>query len=329
MKYPMLCSWIRIQPGEEDGCVFCDDLLEARYRVDRPEVAHLAMRLDGRTDPYRIPTALSRDEVTAALREMQSKSMIRVSRVSLKAIGSIYYALFIFRKNPWNRTLSILLNALRILVFLPLFIVGTAVIPDISTLEQFPAWQVLPGLAIGLLAGTVLHEAAHMTAGLAAGAAIYEAGISFTWFLPSAYVMLNSSDPLLSRQKKIQIDLAGVEANLALCGIFRIIAAVHTEWYIAMSVAALINEVTAMANLGLLPGLDGCHAAERILGVAEIRLFSGTGLLRGGPRPYGERRADSLMVLICGLLITLIRAACFVYFASGFLYAVSFIFGWW
>lgn len=97
---------------------------------------------------------------------------------------------------------------------------------------------------------------------------VFEFGIMIRYFLPGAYVVLDS-EKIRNRFKKAQIFAAGIEMNLLLAGIFLILLKFGWLDCTLLIYVALLRNPGAF-NLALIGPLDGMKIFSELLGVENI-----------------------------------------------------------
>ena len=259
----MLSNYVRFKHLDENRYLAYEHIFEEEIILDA-EAVRFVRKLDGKTDPYSIG-GYSASEVDELLEELEYREMLRHSRVLVKWIGTIYYTVFIPHIKKTGRIVSLILNRLLLVSWLPVLVMGFITYVKAGDFEEFDFLEFWLGIIPGVIAGTVFHEFGHAIAGLGYGGTVYEVGISITNFLPSAYTMIkteNIKNPL----RRIQIDAAGVEMNMLLAGVFMFMAALFPELGNLLLSSAIVNIADALFNLVFIADLDGAHIIGTILG---------------------------------------------------------------
>ena len=116
-----------------------------------------------------------------------------------------------------------------------------------------------------------LHELGHLTAGIAYGYHITDAGVLLLWRVPIGGYVAHDENKHVTDLQRMQFSLAGVEMNILMAGILLIAAAASSRLSLTFVSAANVNVVLAIVN-GLIPsfGLDGESALSALLGVKSI-----------------------------------------------------------
>lgn len=120
-------------------------------------------------------------------------------------------------------------------------------------------------------ASIALHELGHLTAGVAYGYTITDAGILLLWRIPIGGYVAHDENTRVADLQRLQISLAGVEMNILLAGILLIASVVSRRLSLTFASTANVNVILAIVN-GLIPsfGLDGESALSALLGVRSI-----------------------------------------------------------
>jgi putative peptide zinc metalloprotease protein len=166
-----------------------------------------------------------------------------------------------------HRIFAKIANAVLRVIWLPMLIFSLVLSANAETDNNI--FGMLAGLVVGMLVGMVFHEAGHMFACLAYGGRIFEVGVLLRFFMPGAYVMLDTSD-IKVRMKRIQINAAGVEMNFLLTAIFGIIACCSYETSSFFAAAAGNNLIMGLLNLTFINGLDGMNIIGELLGIENF-----------------------------------------------------------
>lgn len=266
MRFPALETWVRVKKYPDGTFHLVDYMFDDDYVISKA-VASFVRRLDGKTDPYSIDSSLSRAVIDKLLRELDDECLLRKSRIAAKWLGSIYVTLFRIRTTSKKRLFAYISNALLQLSWLPVLLVGCFRFPD--SMYRLTGDHLWLGILIGALAGIFLHEAAHTAAAMGYGARVFEMGVMISRLLPGAYVFMDT-DNVKRRLRRAQIDLAGIEMNLFLCGLFLILSTVVMNWIDCFFMAGAANLVLAATNLLLSGNVDGLNAMSELLGDKEI-----------------------------------------------------------
>ena len=265
MGYPILADWIRLErkPGTE--WVVYNTLLDDFFFIS-DACGELALRLDGKTDPYKINPELRRREVRELLSVLEERGMIRDKWFFSKSVFNLMITLWRPKITDSFRVFAYISNHLLMAFWLPAMIFGAyrfiEVLPDIR-------WEsAVFGGIIGLVIGAFMHEMGHMLACISYGGHCYELGLMLWCFIPGAYVILDENR-IKSRMRKAQIYAAGVEMNFLLSGISIILSTFFEDlsgFFLGM---AINNLFMGFINLIFVNGFDGAAIIGQLLGVAK------------------------------------------------------------
>ena len=259
-----MANWIVLR--KRDGKVFARNcILDEEDEITKRGAQYL-LRLNGRRNPMKLK-GFSRAECEEYFEQMDDLLLLREPGRKQKFGLARYYTMYIPKKKRTKSALPYILNTLLLSLCLPLLFLGLLTCRGVYIDSDFS----LTGCLIGLLCGMVAHELGHAVACLGYGGWWLEAGLMRSGILPGAYVMLDDSG-IRSRLKKVQIALAGVEANLLLAGALLILLS-HLDyqgpgvaWRGVMWYAALQNMFLAFLNLAFVQGFDGEQAISLLLG---------------------------------------------------------------
>ena len=297
-KYPKLCTTLSFQKTEE-GYHAEEFLTEDRYFFS-DRVAAFVTQLDGKRDPYRIRSGMTREEVDEVLDFLRKEGLLRRSRLLLHTGGSFFWTLLTTPRGREPRLAADVCNTLLTVLFLPVFAAGLIVF--LREPPELIGSRYLPGILLGLALGMPLHELSHAAACLAYGGQLFEMGLVCRWLIPGAYVLVDTR-PVHDSRRLAQIDAAGIESNLLLTGLFLMLSAGSGSGGLLWFLAALTNFELALINLMLVRGLDGLGILSHLTGIEG--LGSMTDLF--SPRREG-RTADTGRTAVC-LITALMQPA--------------------
>ena len=265
MKYPALCPWVELSPGE-DGLIITDNKRNLRFKASAAWEP-LLRGLDGRTPPQRLAPDLSEESRSAALKELKEKQLTRQRATFSKGFLSLYFTIPLAPPTEWGRMFAHVFNNVLLKMWLPCVILAVYAwnnIP-IMVLDNY-MWL---GSIVGLVLGMVLHELAHACACIAYGGQVQGCGLMLWCVLPGAFVELDT-DAVKRPLQKAQIFAAGVEMNLYLAAFFLLLAGCHPMLGAPAVCAAITNGILGLINLTLTFGLDGMHMLSALLGVEDL-----------------------------------------------------------
>lgn len=263
MRYPKWNNYCTVKK-KDDKVEITNHLLEKSYYLPI-EIVRWGRKLDGRTNPYSIDKTLSRVSVRNRLKILKDFGCIRKSRVLLKTTGTLLYSLYI----PQRITISMRLfawfynKALQI-SFLPMLVFG---IYYFSTHFNYGDGGMYIGMIFGVIIGLLLHEVSHACAALACpGGKFFEIGVGVLSFMPVGYALIDVKQ-VKSRFQRVQVNLAGIETNIFLCGLFLFLSGFCGDIYCeAFWGAAIQNGLLGLFNIVFSKGVDGANAISELLG---------------------------------------------------------------
>ena len=276
MRYPKWNSYCTVKK-KYDKVEITNHLLEESYCLPI-EIVHWGRKLDGKTNPYSIDKTLSRATVRNLLKTLDDCDCTRKSRVLLKTTGTILYSLYIPQRITSNmRLFAWLYNKILQILFLPMLIFG---IYYFSTHFTYGDGEMYIGMIFGIVIGLLLHEVSHACAALAChGGRFFEIGVGISNFMPIGYALIDVKQ-VKNHFQRIQVNLAGVETNIFLCGLFLFLSGfcgdTHLEAFLG---AAVQNGFLGLLNLVFSNGIDGANAICELLGdrsnsfISESREF--------------------------------------------------------
>ena len=254
--YPMLEAWTVIRPSDADCVRVINEITKESFIAENgKDYTGFISALDGKTDPFDIPSCYTYDERLEILDELSQYTVLRNGRWLRKTFTEMEYALLIFHKHGGNHRIFRVLNRLLYLLFLPILVCGFMIYYESGV--EINALSI-PGLICGMLLGAIMHESAHACAALAYGGKVYEIGVRLSClFMPGAYIV-DSSDDHLAPEKRIQLFAAGIEMNAILAGLLFIHTALFpglADFFFSMAGA---NAGLILLNLTIIGGYDGC-----------------------------------------------------------------------
>ncbi len=264
MRYPKWNSYCEVKRKDGEALII-NHLIEESYSLPL-EMVRWGKKLDGKTNPYTIDKTINRTTVRNWLRTLDSLDCTRRRRVLLKTTGTFMYSLYI----PQRITLTMRLfawfyNKILQISFLPMFIFG---IYYFSTHFNYGDGGLYLGMILGLIVGMLLHEFSHACAALACPKGkFFEIGIGISSFMPIGYALIDVKQ-VKNRFQRIQVNLAGVETNIFLCGLFLFLASFcgGDFYWEAFLGAAMQNGFLGLLNLIFSNGIDGANAITELLG---------------------------------------------------------------
>ncbi len=263
MKYPKMNEWFsfnRIDAIETEVV----DKLSGEKSILPTDLVDFLVKLDGKTNPYTINKNFSRKDVNEYLDFFADCKMIKRKRFVKDGIGTFLVGLYMPKNiSEEMRVIGWLWNTFLKFSFIPILVIGAIVFIRNLALE---GEGLFAGVICGMLIGLPLHEFSHACATISCkNGEFYEFGIGMYSFLPMAYVIINERN-IGNRLKRIQIYLAGCEANLLIGGIALMLAGIFHNCSMFFFSVALQNIFIAALNLTFNNGFDGMAALSEIVG---------------------------------------------------------------
>ncbi len=266
MKYPMLNNWLKIKRINKYEFEVHDYMRGEIFTMDST-VAQFIRKLNGKRNPYLIDSTLSPADVNNILNELDESELLRNNMIVMSYWGSIYLTIWIPGRRPFLQILAKLFNNFLMYFWLPVFIIGVFLF---MRCEPFGIYdQFITGSVFGIIIGSLFHELGHAFAGIAYGARVFEMGVMIHKFIPGAYVFMTEEN-VKSKMKRIQINAAGIEANIMTAGICLILACVLPLISATLSYAAVNNVFLALINITFVEGLDGTSIISELLGIEDL-----------------------------------------------------------
>lgn len=314
MKYPKRVSWLARRKIDD----FCYEVIDYKndnsFRLSNDAVRFL-QNLDGKTDPFSIPTDMSELEVKHLLRFLKREKFIRYSRVE-KSFLSLQISLFNIKCTKTGKAFAFILNFLLMISFLPVFVFGVTVLFSNITHLNPDGFGTIIGSVFGIIIGLIFHEIGHALAAAGYNAHLFEAGL-IIGLASGAYVALDY-DNIKRRCRRIQILGAGIEMNLLLTGVSCILSVFIYSLSSFFFAIAWANFVLAVINMLCISGLDGCSIMEELIGTKSI-LFNAIdfvfdkdtrhNLIKHGDITGYVKTASSFVGVICHLAYPLLIIA--------------------
>lgn len=272
-KYKSLANYVTIRRRKDGVIILNNALIDEEIDITERQAGYLKM-LNGDHNPKKIP-GYSFEECVRYYQLFDEMMMLREPGRCQSSGWSFLYTLFIPQR--LRKTKSVLPKILNFLLYtscIPIFVIGLIkFINGCGRVEYAHDWF---GYICGLLIGMMMHEISHANACLAYGGFWLELGVMWSGLFPGAYVMLDTSK-VKKRLHKAQINLAGVEMNLLLAGIFFMLASSYGIWQSSFSeymgaffYAGFQNVFLALLNITFFQGLDGEHTISNLLGKESI-----------------------------------------------------------
>lgn len=273
-KYKALSNYVTLRRRKDGVIMARNALIDEEIDITERE-AHYLTKLNGNRNPLKIP-GFSVEECERYYQLFDEMMMLREPGRSQTEGLSLMYTLFIPQRLKRTKSVVIpkILNFLLYMSCIPVLVIGIMnYTNDLYRINYEHMWL---GYLVGLLIGMFAHELSHANACLAYNGSWLELGVMWSGLFPGAYVMLDTSK-VKKKLQKAQINLAGVEMNLLLAGIFFMLA---SSWSIQQSFidefsgafcfAGFQNVFLALLNMTFFQGLDGEHTISDLLGKESV-----------------------------------------------------------
>lgn len=263
--YPQLKSYFQYTKIEDD-LYDVDDLVSGDAWTVNYETVRFLKAIEQRRSLLKTFPEYSVDELKETLGKLQEWGFVgKMKRFHVEGIGN--FRLTIWRPKHKRYTMAKIWNSILLFSFLPVSLFSWYSWKYIKIWIQYQENSEqsfhIEFAIFGMVLMMFFHELAHMNAGIAYGAKTYEMGIFLYRFLPGAYVLMEENT-IKNWRKRVQINLAGVEANLFFSGIFIWLIVLFPKMYLTFYYIAVINIALAVINLLYAGGLDGMHILEVI-----------------------------------------------------------------
>lgn len=272
MVYPKYNHYLIFNRISYDKYHIKDFLTEEEWEMSTL-YAHFLKALDGKTDPYDICSdQISEDEVKLILEHMKEEGFIEdIEGPMPLGVGSILIPLWTPKITKYHRLFGALWNKILMIMWLPILILGVCVLLNYNWEWGDNGYSVFWGYLLGLGLGLLFHELSHAFAciGYSSKNHFFEMGVMIHNFLPGAYVIIDYSE-MRDRFKRAQVNAAGVECNIALCGLFLCCLKFGAIDSGMLLMAAHLNLILAVFNTTLLDGIDGMGIYSELLGVDQL-----------------------------------------------------------
>ena len=270
MMYPICNNWLSYHETADGLYCVNNHVVKESVLLDEQVFSFLNM-LDGETDPYQIQTGYSPDEIDELLEMYYVLTFIRYGRILQKSFGNLSFLIRELNMRNIRKKGYFLADSLIRILWIPILAFGIWFFAGhwhmIGGSESIST--IILSSVFGLATGVVLHELAHIVAGISMGADVYALGAGLNSFLPYAFVIMDT-EMIRSRRRKIHIDMAGIEMNLFLTGLFLLLSCVIPYWGTVFYFAAIQNALLALYNLIPLDGSDGMHTLSGIIGCSDL-----------------------------------------------------------
>ena len=267
---PICNNWLTYRETADGLYCVNNHAVNMSTLLDEQEFSFLNL-LDGKTDPYQIRTGYSPEEIDELLEMFYDLEYIRNGRMLQKSLGNLSFLIRELYMEDIRKKGYLLADGLMRILWFPFLAFGIWFFAghwNMIESSRSTLTIVLSSL-LGVITGTVLHELAHIIAGISFGADVYGLGCGVTSFMPYAFVIMNT-EKIRSRRKKIHIDMAGIEMNLFLTGLYLLLSCAIPNSGPVFFFAAIPNALLALSNLIPWNGSDGLHTLSGIIGCADF-----------------------------------------------------------
>ena len=305
MHYPFLANYVSIRKVGNRYLITNESTAEkfitTEYGDER--FIHFISQLNGKVNPYLIPSPYSQREVAGILNQLKEFHLIREDRWLMKGIRCFAYSLYIPKEKTRQTIIPCVLNALLYLSFPPALIAGFFCLSKIVYyLNQIS----ISGILSGYLLGITLHEAGHAIAALSCKeeCQVYELGIQVSnLVVPGAYTMIKKPDKL-KPINSIMIDAAGIVVNCIISGVSFILAEKIPILIDFFYCIGIVNLSLAFLNIAVLAGNDGESILSTLLGVeGNISDLAGEVLFNKSFFSYLFKKGSAGKATICACSI--------------------------
>ncbi|MBQ7546745.1 MAG: hypothetical protein IJT41_07260 [Clostridia bacterium] len=273
MQYPMAATTLlyRKQP---DGKYRVKDVYTGNSCTMTLSLVRLLRRLDGKTDPYSVPTDLTQEDIDTSLQDLAEIGFLRTSRVFEKFIGTFIYTLWIPKMTKKLRIAARYYDRILKCIWLPVLALGVWLFfcKKDDMFDGYSTLGFITGWIAAMTAGIFLHELSHAMAAVACGVRVFEGGVLIECFMPGAYVMLDEEHIRCPRDK-VHIYAAGIQMNYLLTGLGLVITGTFGSLGGFWITFSMINLLLAAPNALFIYGLDGYKILVNLLGKKDEGLF--------------------------------------------------------
>lgn len=259
-KYPVMANWLLTKRVGDEYRVK-NVLIEKEFLMNRSAFMILKS-LDGKTNPYEI-VGYTPTEIDETVEYLKKHLLVRTRNEKLVGKNGLEIkTLYIPRKRRNKSKILGGFNMLFMLGCIPSFLLGMKNLA--GNMENISQNISLVLIMVLLMVSLMFHECAHVVSCLCYGGTFFEAGIlKKSFYIAGTYVLIDCSNA--KPRERMQVALAGVEANILLAGVLLYIASKGGELSGEFFVAAIQNTLLAICNLSIKDGFDGCTVLGEIL----------------------------------------------------------------
>ena len=271
MVYPRYNRYLIFEKIDEDFYKVKDCYENEEWEIEKRHV-QILKTLDGNTNPYKIDSGMSREEMKAFLVEAKEEGLLDSGkRIKAGGFGSVLFGVWHPKVENVHRKLGKCWNYMLMLTWIPILLLGLCVLKSGSW--RYIEWNE-GGLGlyfIGLGMGMFFHEISHAAACIGYGGHFLEMGVMLYWFLPGAYVVIGW-DSIKNRFQRAQVHAAGIESNFACAGIFLCLLKLEIFDSYSLIMAAIVNLFLGLFNMTLIKGVDGHWILQDVFTCEEFFL---------------------------------------------------------
>lgn len=203
---------------------------------------------------------------------LEKRKIITTSRFVFNGLLNRFIILAIGKRSHSIRFLCQVANRVLSCASIPFFLFAATMMAIFGN-KGYSGFQtsVYYGLLILSIAA---HEAGHLSTAVSYGYDVTDIGLLLLGIVPiGAYVAYNEK-PSAPKNERIQLSLAGIEANLFVAGIFMLLSMVCRSLSFTFAMSAFVNVLMATINAMPINGLDGGSALGSMLGVENVSTFA-------------------------------------------------------
>ena len=300
--YPMLRADVSL------GTFTCENDAKEHYIVVNPDgneyelpykLYHILEKADGTH-----PISLSRN----LKRRLERDKIITTSRFVSAGVINRLIVFAIGNRSRYIYQFCQAVNKVLAFASLPLFL--------LAMLLMLTSWEkVQHSFNAGLYYGVFIlslgvHEFGHLSAAVSSGYAVTDVGLLLLGIIPIGAYVAYRNKKSASKKERIQLALAGIEADLIVAGVLIILALIFESYTLIMS--ANTNIALIIVNSLPVRGLDGEAALSALFEVKSISNLSTRIILNS------EKRKKLFQSGILGKI-------CLLFYLVVFLFKITFV----
>lgn len=266
-RYPKKSRYLKFQ--KRGNMVWMKHILSEEEWTMPVHTARFIKALDGKKNPYQLGYDCNfADDILDFMEE--EELLDDGKRILNLDIGTVLFAVWIPEIRQIHRVAGFLWNHFLMAVWIPALILGLFVAFNGNyTCIGGEGWGIISGWCAGMATGMILHELSHAAATLNYKGTLCEAGIMIRNFMPGGYCLIDYEN-VKDRFRRAQINAAGVESNMFLCGCFLCMLKSGLFSFDFLICAAGVNAYFGVFNLALFDGMDGTGVLEEFLGCSQF-----------------------------------------------------------